>query len=137
MGLLARNKSLHPFFGDSFFADDFFGGYLYRPTKSNVGRYPIRRLKTEDESIKLQFDVPGFDKNDIEIIYDEESNVLSVSSKIEEEAEGKNSTRTFSYQVTVYDIDTDTIEAQCDKGILTVTGQPTVKQLTRKRIEIK
>lgn len=142
MGLLARRNynPINPIFGDRLFEDFFndpWGLSLARPTQSNIGRCPIRRLKTEDGTFKMEFDVPGAGKDDIEIHYDEESGVLSVSSKIDESDEGKETSRTFSYQVTAYDLDAETVEATCDKGILTIIGSPVVKQPTRKRIEIK
>jgi len=142
MGLLARKNlnSVNPIFNDSFF-DDFFrdpwGVSLARPNYSNVARYPIRRLRTDNGTFKVEFDVPGAGKDDIEIHYDEETGILTVSSKTEENSKELETSRTFSYQVSAYDLDTETIEATCDKGILTIIGKPITKQLTRKRIEIK
>lgn len=150
MGLLTKrnyNPLLREFGEIDSLLDDFFrdpwGSSLTRsPWGSsrfaNVARYPIRSQRVEDGTIKVEFDVPGADKDNIEIHYDEESSILSVSSKMEEKSEKGNasSSRVFNYQLTVYDLDSDTIEATCDKGILTIIGKPIEKQLSRKRIEI-
>lgn len=151
MGLLTKrnyNPLLREFGEIDSLLDDFFrdpwGSSLTRsPWGSsrfaNVARYPIRSQRSEDGTIRVEFDVPGADKNNIEILYDEESSILSVASKVEEKSKENKitSSRAFNYQLTVYDLDSDSIEATCDKGILTITGKPIEKQLSRKRIEIK
>lgn len=142
MGLLAR-RNANSLLNDSFF-DDFFrdpwGTSLTRPVRyNNLARYPIRSMKTDDGTYKFEFDVPGAGKDDIEILYDEDSGILSVSSKMNESSEEEKSvsSRTFSYQISVYDMDSETIEASCDRGILVITGKPITKQASQKRIEIK
>ena len=148
MSLLARRKynPISPLFSemDSLF-DDFWTDpwrlSAVRPSRAtNAARYPIRNSKTEDGTLQVEFDVPGADKEDIEILYDEESGMLSVSSKTQETTseDGKSVLRhTFSYQFYAPGVDVESVEAICDKGVLVVTGKPIEKQPQKKRIEIK
>lgn len=153
MGLLTK-RNYNPLtreFGDfDNIIDDFFGrnwgSSLTFPNwdkarLANIARYPIRTKKNEDGSLRIEFDVPGLDKNDVEIHYDEDSGILSVSSAAEEKSSDEDSKstarHTFSYQVSAYDLDSETIEAVVDKGVLTIVGRPIKKQASRKRIEIK
>lgn len=107
----------------------------------NVARYPIRTSNSEDGIVTIEFDVPGADKADMEIHYDEEFGTLTVSSKSEEQTSTDKvktvSQRSFSYSVSAHDLDSETIEATCDKGILTVTGKPKIKAPSKRKIEIK
>lgn len=138
--------------------DDFFGssllsrspwarpnlamGLFGNPISNNSlsTREPIRTQKYDDGSARIEFDVPGADKSDLEIHYDEKSKMITVSSKKENIDDHKNmkSVTHHSYEYKVYlgDIDPETLEAECNKGMLIVTGKSNEKKAKHK-IEIK
>lgn len=100
----------------------------------------------QDEAYVVEAELPGMSRNNIEL--DFKDNVLSISAKQEtakdESDEERNyirrerSTRSFSRQFILQDIDEDNIKARFDNGILEVTlpkQNPTPK--TSKKIDIE
>lgn len=138
--------------------DDFFGSSLLsrspwarpnlamRPFGNNLigdslsAREPIRTQKFDDGSARIEFDVPGADKGDLEIHYDEKSKMITVSSKKENVNDNEKirsvSRHSYEYKVYLGDIDPSSLEAECDKGMLVVTGKSNEKKAKHK-IEIK
>jgi HSP20 family protein len=98
-------------------------------------RQPIRQIKGENGNMTYEFDVPGLDKEDIELTYEE--NVLSVSSVQKTEEEGKTHSQAINYRIWAPDLDVEAMEATCDKGILTVRASPIKEVITKQKIEIK
>ena len=103
-------------------------------------RNPIRLSKSGDTTT-IEFDVPGLDKENIDIQYDNETSFITVSSKqksTEDSIPNKVITEhTFNYRVLVDSIDSDTFEAVCDKGILTITGKSVQNKPNKKQIKIR
>lgn len=100
----------------------------------------------QDEAYVVEAELPGMSRDNIEL--DFKDNVLSISAKQEtatdESDEERNyirrerSTRSFSRQFILQDIDEDNIKARFDNGILEVTlpkQNPTPK--TSKKIDIE
>ena len=78
---------------------------------------PMRRHKEmfaniEDGISSFSCEVPGIPKDKLVIIWKE--NVLSIS--------GKTETRSVSYKVSMPDINTRTLKAECLDGVLTVSA---------------
>lgn len=104
----------------------------------NVARHPVHTTTT-NEGVKIEFDVPGSNKEDLEISYDEISKNLTVSSKTEKKSGTNFEVRTFSYSYLLHGYDPNSIEATCDKGVLVITAkllQPK-KDNSKRTIEIK
>lgn len=132
-GLLV-DKMINDFFDRPFgVSSPWFGSFVEDWSHNQ----PIRTKKNENGSLELEFDVPGLDKKDIDLQYDAGSGVLSVSSKTPEAANTTALKRSFEYKTSLFDIDPDTIEAKCEKGVLSVTVRSLQKQPTKKQIEIK
>lgn len=101
----------------------------------NVAQHPVRKKQYDDGKVRVEFDVPGLDKKDLQLNY--EDDILSVTSKSEEETEQSVSTRSISYKIFAPDLDVETMEATCEKGILVVNAS-TIKETGNKHtIEIK
>ncbi len=87
----------------------------------NIARHPVRSTKLEDGTLQYQFDVPGLDKEDLQVSYDEE--ILTVASKQEQKDENKYGKHELKYQVSAPGLDVDSIDATCEKGVLTVKAK--------------
>ena len=77
------------------FSDDFsafkFDESLFKNTL--IPTYPDTDIKRVDNAFVVQIDVPGYDKNNIDISY--ENDVLSVSGTVNEENETKEDEKYF------------------------------------------
>ena len=83
------------------FFDDVFG----------VGRMAPVKVEQDTDHVVVTTDVPGIGPDDLELTF--ESGDLTIS--------GQRGERTYRYIVTIGDdVDPDKIEAQLDKGVLTV-----------------
>jgi HSP20 family molecular chaperone IbpA len=107
---------------------------------TNVARYPINSvIDKADGSIKISFDTPGYNKDELEITYDETSNMLTVVSKTGAKT-NIGDYRTFKYAYYLVGYDLDSLEASCENGVLTIFAKalppPPVKSAKR-TIEIK
>ena len=135
---------------DNLFSDFFrepWSGSLLKPRWDfpyipNTTRYPIKLETTDNGVTRVYFEVPGVSKEDIEAQYEEETGYLTVMSKPKEQSSDRkdsfcNAKKTFKYQMFVDDLDPDSFEATCDKGVLVITGKKRYKPLTKKYIEIK
>lgn len=105
----------------------------------NSAGYPTtpRMVNGDDGTISLYVDVPGYDKEDLSISYNEDTGILSISSKVEEKEETTYEKRTFSYNYSLKGYDPESFEAICDKGILTIKAAPYPKKENVRTIEVK
>ncbi|SFH63817.1 Hsp20/alpha crystallin family protein [Pisciglobus halotolerans] len=119
------------FFGDSF--DQLF---------TDAGDFSVD-IKEKDKAYTLEADLPGLTKEDIQLDY--RNNVLSISAhqetgKDEKDEEGnyirrERSTRSYSRQFLLRDIDEENITAKFENGVLTVdlpkkeTEEPKTKRI--------
>lgn len=115
-----RRKSLLPsFFDMGLDVDDFFDAFSFHPMKTD--------LKETDKEYIVEADLPGYDKDGIEIRY--EDNLLTINAKQDEITEEKNDTYiqrerrqgSFSRTFTIpSNVKSDEISASFKNGVLTV-----------------
>lgn len=111
------------------FSDDFnvfkFDESLFKNTQ--IPTYPDTDIKRVDDAFVVQIDVPGYDKNNIDISY--ENDVLSVSGTINEENETKEDEKyfvkerrmkSFSKKWILKNTTSKGITAKCENGVLTI-----------------
>lgn len=111
------------------FSDDFsafkFDESLFKNTL--IPTYPDTDIKRVDNAFIVQIDVPGYDKNNIDISY--ENDVLSVSGIVNEENEIKEDEKyfvkerrmkSFSKKWILKNTTSKGITAKCENGVLTI-----------------
>lgn len=111
------------------FSDDFnvfkFDESLFKNTQ--IPTYPDTDIKRVDDAFVVQIDVPGYDKNNIDISY--ENDVLSVSGIVNEENETKEDEKyfvkerrmkSFSKKWILKNTTSKGITAKCENGVLTI-----------------
>lgn len=111
------------------FSDDFnvfkFDESLFKNTL--IPSYPDTDIKRVDDAFVVQIDVPGYDKNNIDISY--ENDVLSVSGTVNEENETKEDEKyfvkerrmkSFSKKWILKNTTSKGITAKCENGVLTI-----------------
>lgn len=111
------------------FSDDFnvfkFDESLFKNTL--IPTYPDTDIKRVDNAFVVQIDVPGYNKDDIDISY--ENNVLSVSGTVNEENETKEDAKyfvkerrmkSFEKKWILKDTTSKGITAKCENGVLTI-----------------
>ena len=111
------------------FNDDFnvfkFDESLFKNTL--IPTYPDTDIKRVDDAFVVQIDVPGYDKNNIDISYD--NDVLSVSGTVNEENETKEDEKyflkerrmkSFSKKWILKNTTSKGITAKCENGVLTI-----------------
>lgn len=111
------------------FSDDFsafkFDESLFKNTL--IPTYPDTDIKRVDDGFVVQIDVPGYDKNNIDISY--ENDVLSVSGTVNEENETKEDEKyfvkerrmkSFSKKWILKNTTSKGITAKCENGVLTI-----------------
>jgi HSP20 family molecular chaperone IbpA len=133
----------HPFMRDTFF-DDLLRQQLTDFSSSTFknDKFPYTDIFVDDTQLVFKFAIAGYNKDDIELSVD--NNILTVSyDKIDDEPidpsikfiQRSISKRSFKKAFILGDqIDTDSIKATMENGILTITFTKTVK--TIKKIEI-
>lgn len=97
----------------------------------------------KDNNINIEMDIPGFNKEDINIEINK-GNLVVTAEKNEEENEGKKYLRRErkfygKYQRSFYlgEIDEENIEASFENGILKISIPKKTEEETKKLIEIK
>ena len=111
------------------FSDDFnvfkFDESLFKNTL--IPTYPDTDIKRVDDAFVVQIDVPGYDKNNIDISY--ENDVLSISGTVNEENETKEDEKyfvkerrikSFEKKWILKDTTSKGITAKCENGVLTI-----------------
>lgn len=124
---------------DDFFNDDFTPS---RAMKS--GSFKVDVLEDEKE-YKVEAELPGFEKGDVEVTLDDGK--LTILAEKTEEKDDSNKDKNYIHkerksttmQRTMYfkDIDEDGLEANLEKGLLTVVIPKKEEVSTKKKIEIK
>lgn len=111
------------------FSDDFnvfkFDESLFKNTL--IPTYPDTDIKRVDNAFVVQIDVPGYNKDNINISY--ENDVLSVSGTVNEENETKEDEKyfvkerrmkSFSKKWILKNTTSKGITAKCENGVLTI-----------------
>lgn len=122
------------FFGDDFF-NDFFEPAIKDQMKCDVYE--------ENGNYNVVLDVPGYDKEDINIECDNGYLTISATKTEESNDDGKNYIRrerrvgSFSRSFYVGDVEPDEIEAEFKKGTLNIVVPKLEEKPTKKQITIK
>ena len=126
-------------FINSFF-DDFFQGIGYE------WRMPLVDIKEKEDSYVVKAEIPGVDREDIDITRAHNGIYLKVEKTSESEIEEKEGEGMYSYERDYRgfyryipmpeDADTEKIDAKYNKGILEIVV-PKDKSKESKRIEVK
>lgn len=130
MNLIPRKYYL----GDDFF-DDFFSPTLKDEMKCDVYE--------EEGNYHIELDVPGYDKEDINIECDNGYLTITATKSEESNEQSRNyirrerKTGSFSRSFYVGDIDPEAIEAEFKKGTLNVIVPKIEEKPTKKQITIK
>ena len=123
------NERIHRFFGE------------YPTTDFNY--YPHVDISEDEDNIYVEAEIPGVKKEDIKITL--QDNILTITGEKKKENNKKNFFRServygsFTRSFTLPDdINSDSVEAKFDSGILNVTIQKVQpKKATEKFIEVK
>jgi len=123
-----------------YYLDDFFDSFLTVPEESNLKC----DIYEKDGNYHIEMDVPGFNKEDINIECDKGYLTVTVLRNTTDE---ENDTKNYIRRERVYskykrefylgDVDTDNIDAQFKEGILTITVPKKDEVITKRQIEIK
>ena len=119
-----------------FYLDDFFNDMV--PNKNNVKC----DIYEKDNIYYIEMDMPGFDKNDIQIEMKNDYLTITAEKKEKENDENKNyicKERTYGkYERSLYigDIDTENIKAEFKNGILKISVPKKEEVENKKVIEI-
>ncbi len=126
--LAKRSENYFPSIFDRFFNSDLMDWNLSNFSSTNTS-LPAVNVKETDNEFIIDVAVPGMNKNDFSINF--QNNVLTVSSEKKDEKQDKNgnySRREFSYQsfqrsftVSENAIDSEKINAKYHEGILHIT----------------
>ena len=130
---------------DSVF-DNFFRGFEMEPFESRFGAFsPNVEVTENDKEIKVSAELPGMDEKDIDISLNKDTLTIRGEKKEEKEQKGKDYYRlersygSFSRTIPLpAEVETDKIEAQLKKGVLTVTLPKSAKAVAEtKKIPVK
>lgn len=121
--------------------DDMFSG---RPlVESEVGWVPRADVHENDNAFVVQLDLPGVDKNNVKVKFEDDTLVVSGERKYESSVDGKNFHRveriygSFTRSISVpKDVDPEKIGANFKNGVLEIT-LPKTEEVKPKEIEIK
>lgn len=126
-------------FFDNFFSDNFFSE-VPRQSQFKVD------IKETDEGYELMADLPGFNKEDLSLTYDQQ--VLTIEAFRDEEKEEQDergvyirkerSTSSFRRQFLIKDLDRESITAKFENGVLHLElpkQKAVVKEASRIEIE--
>ncbi len=130
---------------DSLF-ENFFHGFEMEPFTSRHGAFsPDIDVVESDKEIAVTVELPGMDEKDIDVSLNEDTLTIRGEKKAEKEDKGKDFYRmersygSFSRSITLpKEVNTEKVEAQFKKGILTVVLPKTSKAVEETRkISIK
>lgn len=105
-------------------------------------------VKEKEDRFEVDADIPGFNKEDIHVEYDDERHILSIQARQEQSTEEKDddrhylrrerSMRTYSRQLPLPNVDSSKVTATYENGVLHLT-LPKRDQLpeNRRRISIE
>ena len=89
---------------------------------------------TSEDGYVIKAEVPGIADEDLDINF--ENGILSIRAEYKEENEHSIRRGKYQWSARVQDVDSDAIEANLDKGILTLT-LPKTEKAKPKKIDIK
>ncbi len=122
-----------------FYLDDFFDDFFPEKTVNSM-RCDIYE---KDNNYHVVMDIPGFDKEDVNIECDNDYLTISASKSTSKDEEKKHYIRRersygeYKRKFYVGDMDTDNIKAEFKNGTLNLVIPKKVPVSTKKKIEIK
>ena len=122
-----------------FYLDDFFDDFFPEKTVNSM-RCDIYE---KDNNYHVVMDIPGFDKEDVNIECDNDYLTISASKSASKDEEKKHYIRRersygeYKRKFYVGDMDTDNIKAEFKNGTLNLVVPKKVPVSTKKKIEIK
>lgn len=128
------------------FEKSFFGNML--PSMFDSNRHMSVDIEEKEDRYEMDADVPGFDKENIHVEYDDQRQILSISANQESSTEKKDedkqyihrerSARSFTRQFTLPNVNSSEVKAQYENGVLHLTLPKKEKGTdTKKRISIE
>jgi len=137
---MIRSEDIFNRFFDDFFTDDFFAPIAPLENKTTGFKVDVKDL---GESYLIEADLPGFDKDNVQITY--ENQYLTIHAKNEEEKQTESDTyirrERYSGEIKrsffIDNIKPEGIDAFFKNGILSISLPKTPVQEERKQIEIK
>lgn len=146
----ARREEEHPFAllqrDINALFDTFFKGFGLETFESRVGTLsPHIDVIEGDKEVKVSAELPGVDEKDIEVSLTKDSLTIRGEKKESKEDKGKDYYRmersygSFSRTIAIpAEIDTEKVDANFKKGILTITLPKTAKAVSEtKKISVK
>lgn len=144
MTLVKTTNGLYPSLHTMF--DDFWGSH-WVPMKERVNAtVPAVNIHEDENGYKIEVAAPGYEKSDFSVTVENEVLTIAVEKKEEKQEEKSGTTRKeFSYSsfsrrfnIPQELVDTDAVEANYDKGILSITipKREEVKPKPARMIEI-
>lgn len=125
-----------------FFDDDFNNFFL--PTTVNMKRNDMKcDIYEKDDNYHIDIDIPGFDKEDIDIKVNDGCLTVKARKSSEKNEEDKNYIRRertygeYQRSFTLGNVDPDNIEAKFENGMLMITVPKKEEIDTSKTIQIK
>lgn len=126
---------------DKFYLDDFFDDFVAMP------KMPRNDMKCDiyekGGKVHIEMDVPGFNKEDVKIDYDDGILTIEATKNEESEEKDKNYYRkertygSFKRQFNVGNINEELIEAHFNNGVLNIKFPKEEQKQTKKFIDIK
>ena len=120
----------------------YFGSFAkalpYDSKSLTTHRTPVTKLDETEKEIRLNYEIPGFDKKDIDLEL-LSNNRIKVSAEKKEETKNKKSYSKFYREITLpSEINPDNVNATYKNGVLEVILQKSEKEKqSKKLIEIK
>jgi HSP20 family protein len=138
------NRMFENFFGGGSMMEPWSGSSSSSSMMQQSGRFTPRIDVTENtESVNVTAELPGMNKDDIELFADENGLTLKGEKRVEETQEDEGfyrNERSYGYfRRTIpfpVEVDTDNVEAKFDEGVLRVRV-PKTGESKGKRLEIK
>lgn len=137
---MIRSEDIFNRFFDDFFTDEFFAPIAPLDTKMSGFKVDVKDL---GDAYLLEADLPGFDKDNVQITYENQHLTIQARRETEEESKGEQFIRRERYcgeikrSFFIDNITPDGIDALFKNGILTIKLKKLPIQNEAKQIEIK
>lgn len=137
---MIRSEDIFNRFFDDFFNDEFFAPIAPLETKMTGFKVDVKDL---GDSYMIEADLPGFEKDNVQITYENQHLTIKAKREAEDETKDDRYIRRerycgeFKRSFFIDDIATDGIDALFKNGILTIKLEKKPIQKEAKQIEIK
>jgi HSP20 family protein len=120
--------------------DDFFNDEFFLPSMPSQNHLDVYQ---EDKNYVVEVDLPGYKKDEIHISYDQDLLTIKAEHKEEKKEDNKRyvyrsrTCSSFTRQIRFNNIDSQTIDAKFDEGVLKVILPIRNAEIEVKKIEVK